>query len=221
MSDWLYGAPTEARNCSDTTWNSRQLLSHVRLPTKPENQSTTRSWTRVSSLSQIQGRVSCSATATDAASTICWEHSVSLGQASRDPGSVPVARPCAYRSTSRGSAASPAPAIRQAASRKERANPSRPSDTTPDQLPRPGSRYCAKPGVAYGTSASSIRSASASQWARVQPVREERSRSVGGRVRKGGVIRVVLLGCGKCGPVPAGPSGPTGTGGQRSSAVCV
>lgn len=100
MSSWLYGAPTEARNCSETTWNRRQLLSQVRPPTKPENQSTIRSWTRESSLSQIQGRVSCSPIAMDAASTICWEQSVSSGHASPSrpvprPRSVPVVRPSA------------------------------------------------------------------------------------------------------------------------------
>ena len=43
--------------------------------------------------------------------------------------------------------------MRKAASRNERAYPSRPSDQDPEWLARPGSRYCANPGEAYGSSA--------------------------------------------------------------------
>ncbi|ARX87924.1 hypothetical protein SMD44_07409 [Streptomyces alboflavus] len=95
MSACRCGAPTEARNCSATTWKRRQLLSQVRAPTKPESQSTTRSRTPVSSRSQSHGRVSCRPTAMDAASTICWEQSVSSGQASPLSRSVPAVRPSA------------------------------------------------------------------------------------------------------------------------------
>ncbi len=71
-----------------------------------------------------------------AASTIGWETSRMRGQASRLVGSVPDARPRAYR-PARSPGASPLdPARRAAASRKVRAKPSRPSLRRRREMPR-------------------------------------------------------------------------------------
>ncbi len=74
-----------------------------------------------------------------------WDRSVMGGQWSGLRGSVPDVRPAAYRSIRPGPACPPEPAMRNAASRKERAKPSRPSDQGPEWLGGPGSRYWARP----------------------------------------------------------------------------
>lgn len=126
-----------------TTWKSRQLESLARAPTNPPSHAATRWRTASSSRSQIHGLVSCRAIAIEAASTIGWARSAMGGQRSAPSGSVPAASPAAYRSISSGGTRPPEPAIRQAASRNERAYPSRPSDQDPAWPGRPGSRYWA------------------------------------------------------------------------------